>query len=83
MLDYDIRCQLVEAFINDLAIEQVELSLVEQSLYTPGESVTTYAVLKKLQESHPTADITFVIGPDNFFKFSSFISLTRSLNAGL
>ena len=72
MLDYDIRCQLVEVFINDLAIEQVELSLVEQSLYTPGESVTTYAVLKKLQESHPTADITFVIGPDNFFKFSSF-----------
>jgi len=72
MLDYDIRCQLVEAFINDLAIEQVELSLVEQSLYTPGESVTTYAVLKKLQECHPTADITFVIGPDNFFKFSSF-----------
>ncbi|MFA0057120.1 nicotinate-nicotinamide nucleotide adenylyltransferase [Vibrio echinoideorum] len=72
MLDFDSRCQLVEAFISDLSLEQVELSLVEKGLFTPGESVTTYAVLRQLQKQHPEAELTFVIGPDNFFKFASF-----------
>ncbi|MFA0074792.1 nicotinate-nicotinamide nucleotide adenylyltransferase [Vibrio cyclitrophicus] len=72
MLDFDTRCQLVEAFISDLLLDQVELSLVEKGLFTPGESVTTYAVLSQLQKQHPEAELTFVIGPDNFFKFSSF-----------
>ena len=65
MLDFDTRCQLVNAFISDLSLDQVELSLIEKSLFTPSESVTTYAVLSD-------AELTFVIGPDNFFKFSSF-----------
>ena len=72
MLDFDTRCQLVEAFISDLLLDQVELSLVEKGLFTPGESVATYAVLSQLQKQHPEAELTFVIGPDNFFKFSSF-----------
>lgn len=72
MLDFDTRCQLVNAFISDLSLEQVELSLIEKSLFTPGESVTTYAVLSELQKLHRDAELTFVIGPDNFFKFSSF-----------
>lgn len=72
MLDFDVRCQLLNAFIQDLALPNVEISLVEQGLHQPGSSVTTYAVLSKIQELHPDADITFVIGPDNFFKFSSF-----------
>ena len=72
MLDFDTRCQLVEAFISDLSLEQVELSLVEKGLFTPGESVTTYAVLSQLQKQHLEAELTFVIGPDNFFKFASF-----------
>ena len=29
-------------------------------------------VLEKIQEIHTQADITFVIGPDNFFKFAKF-----------
>ena len=72
MLDFDTRCQLVNAFISDLSLDQVELSLIEKSLFTPGESVTTYAVLSELQKLHGDAELTFVIGPDNFFKFSSF-----------
>ncbi|KAB0475790.1 nicotinate-nicotinamide nucleotide adenylyltransferase [Vibrio chagasii] len=72
MLDFDTRCQLVNAFISDLSLAQVELSLIEKSLFTPGESVTTYAVLSELQKLHGDAELTFVIGPDNFFKFSSF-----------
>ncbi|MCV5837288.1 hypothetical protein OFN62_30590, partial [Escherichia coli] len=31
-----------------------------------------YALVEKIQEIYPTADITFVIGPDNFFKFAKF-----------
>ncbi|WP_299689750.1 nicotinate-nicotinamide nucleotide adenylyltransferase [uncultured Vibrio sp.] len=72
MLDFETRCQLVEAFIRDLTLERVELSLIEKSLFTPGESVTTYAVLNELQKLNCDAELTFVIGPDNFFKFSSF-----------
>ncbi|MEZ9417540.1 nicotinate-nicotinamide nucleotide adenylyltransferase, partial [Vibrio sp. 10N.286.49.E1] len=60
------------AFIRDLSLDQVELSLIEKSLFIPGESVTTYAVLSELQKLHRDAELTFVIGPDNFFKFSSF-----------
>ncbi len=51
---------------------KVGLSLIEKGLFTPGESVTTYAVLSELQKLHRDAELTFVIGPDNFFKFSSF-----------
>tara|TARA_B100001057_G_C22831102_1_gene943426 strand:+ start:1182 stop:1703 length:522 start_codon:yes stop_codon:yes gene_type:complete len=72
MLDFDTRCQLVNAFISDLSLDQVELSLIEKRLFTPGDSVTTYAVLSEFQKLHGDAELTFVIGPDNFFKFSSF-----------
>lgn len=72
MLDYDIRCELLDDFISDLALPNVLRSTVEQELYLPGESVTTFAVLNRIQELYPHADITFVIGPDNFFKFSKF-----------
>lgn len=72
MLDFGIRTQLIEAFIKDMNASNVELSLIEKELHEPGESVKTYDVLKSIQVCHPDADITFVIGPDNFFKFSSF-----------
>ncbi|PFG57866.1 nicotinate-nucleotide adenylyltransferase [Vibrio sp. ES.051] len=72
MLDYFIRCKLVDAFIKDLESSNVQRSDVEQALYQPGQSVTTYALLEKIQEIYPTADVTFVIGPDNFFKFAKF-----------
>jgi len=72
MLDYDIRCQLIEAFIKDIGSSKVELSKVEQELVTPGNSVTTYAVLTKIGDLFPESDITFVIGPDNLFNFDKF-----------
>ncbi len=72
MLNYSTRCKLVDAFIKDIGLSNVQRSDIEQSLYQPGQSVTTYALLNKAQEIHPAADITFVIGPDNFFKFAKF-----------
>ncbi|MCR9848669.1 nicotinate-nicotinamide nucleotide adenylyltransferase [Vibrio antiquarius] len=72
MLDYPTRCKMVDAFIKDMGLSNVRRSDAEQVLYQPGQSVTTYALLEKIQEIYPTADITFVIGPDNFFKFAKF-----------
>ncbi len=72
MLDYDKRCQLLNAFIADLNMANVELSQVETELYTPGKSVTTYSVLERIQQNWPKSDITFVIGPDNLMKFHQF-----------
>ncbi|UTZ28592.1 nicotinate-nicotinamide nucleotide adenylyltransferase [Vibrio campbellii] len=72
MLDYPIRCKLVDAFIKDMGLSNVQRSDLEQALYQPGQSVTTFALLEKIQEIHTQADITFVIGPDNFFNFAKF-----------
>ncbi|MCZ8485053.1 hypothetical protein O9993_01055 [Vibrio lentus] len=54
--------------MGDLSLIKL-FSLIEKSLFTPGESVTTYAVLSELQNLYRDAELTFVIGPDNFFKF--------------
>jgi nicotinate-nucleotide adenylyltransferase len=72
MLDYSHRCQLVDAFIEDMNNPRVIRSTVEESLYKPGLSVATYSVLEALECMFPDADITFVIGPDNLFNFSKF-----------
>ncbi|WJG28611.1 nicotinate-nicotinamide nucleotide adenylyltransferase [Vibrio furnissii] len=72
MLNYEIRCNLIDAFIGDFSSHKLERSTVEQDLIQPGESVTTYAVLTRLQEIFPHADITFVVGPDNLFNFGKF-----------
>ncbi len=77
MLDYSLRCELVDAFIKDLTLKQVQRSAVEPALYQPGHSVTTYALLERLQELYPDDNITFVIGPDNFFHFSKFYNAEK------
>lgn len=72
MLAYELRCQMVDLFIQDLKLPNVSRSTVEESLLEPGKSVTTYAVLEELQCQYPKDELTFVIGPDNFFKFADF-----------
>lgn len=72
MLDYSVRCQLVDMFIDDIGQSNVERSNIEEQLHQPGESVTTFAVLEALENEYPDAELTFVLGPDNFFSFSKF-----------
>ncbi len=72
MLPYKERAAMVLAFIDDLVVKNVELSLIEEQLYVPDQSVTTFSLLNKIQEMNQEADITFVIGPDNFMKFNDF-----------
>ncbi len=79
MLDYKIRCDMVSLFIRDLDMPNVHLSGVEESLYQRDNTVTTYEVLSKLQQDNPQAAITFVLGPDNFFKFHQFFNAQEIL----
>ncbi|WP_299013301.1 nicotinate-nicotinamide nucleotide adenylyltransferase [uncultured Photobacterium sp.] len=72
MIDYDARCELVEAFIDDLALPNLELSRLEKEMAVGDESITTFAVLTELQTRMPEAELTFVVGPDNFLSFSKF-----------
>ncbi|GHA34141.1 nicotinate-nicotinamide nucleotide adenylyltransferase [Photobacterium aphoticum] len=72
MLDYDSRCQLVSAFIEDIQQPNVTLSRIEEDIAVGDEAITTFAVLEALEERHPNANLTFVIGPDNFLNFSKF-----------
>jgi nicotinate-nucleotide adenylyltransferase len=72
MLDYSARCDLVEAFISDLDQENLMLSRLEEEMVVGDESITTYAVLVELQKRYPNAELTFVVGPDNFLKFNQF-----------
>ncbi|MBF4276258.1 nicotinate-nicotinamide nucleotide adenylyltransferase [Vibrio anguillarum] len=72
MLNYEIRCELIDAFIRDLQSDKIQRSIVEEELQQPGQSVTTHAVLSLLQKQSPDADITFVMGPDNLFNFAKF-----------
>lgn len=72
MLEYSVRCELVDVFIEDLVTTNVERSTVEEDLHQPGSSVTTFAVLEELQARYPESEFTFVVGPDNFFNFSKF-----------
>ncbi len=74
MLDYSVRCDMVNEFIRDLALPNLHLSKVEESLFQRNNTVTTYEVLDKLQQLHPNAAITFVLGPDNFFRFHEFFN---------
>lgn len=72
MLPYETRINMINAFISDLALNNVELSTLEKEIHIPEQSVTTFSLLKKLQELHSHADITFIIGPDNLLKFDKF-----------
>jgi len=72
MLDYTERCELVDAFIEDIDVTNVERSSIEESLYSPESSVTTFAVLEAIEAQYPDSELTFVVGPDNLFNFAKF-----------
>ncbi|PKF50402.1 nicotinate-nicotinamide nucleotide adenylyltransferase [Enterovibrio nigricans] len=71
MADFNKRCDWVSAFIQDIDCNNAELCIDEQDVYS-GQSVTTWALLNHLQQKYPNAELTFVMGPDNFLNFSKF-----------
>jgi nicotinate-nucleotide adenylyltransferase len=80
MLDYQVRCELVDAFIEDLNMPNVERSEIEEQLYLPDQSVTTFAVLQALELRYEKCDLTFVMGPDNLLNFAKFYKSEEILN---
>ncbi len=72
MLEYSTRCKLVEAFIGDIALNNVESCSIEARIVEPGKSVTTYQLLEALQTHYPDDTLTFVVGPDNLLNFGKF-----------
>ncbi|MCW8329382.1 nicotinate-nicotinamide nucleotide adenylyltransferase [Photobacterium sp. SDRW27] len=80
MLDYDARCELVSAFIDELNLPNLELSRLEQQMAVGSEPITTFAVLTELQAQIPDAEFTFVVGPDNFLNFSKFYKSSEILS---
>lgn len=77
MIAYTHRCKMVEAFIADIGLDNVQMSNIEESILQPSDkhqaqSVTTFAVMTALQEVYPHSQLTFVLGPDNFLNFSKF-----------
>ncbi|KEY91036.1 nicotinate-nucleotide adenylyltransferase [Candidatus Photodesmus blepharus] len=72
MFDYNVRCDLVDVFISDLNLSNVERSQIEEQLPKLGGSVKTYTVLSELSKKNSQADITFVLGPDNLLNFEKF-----------
>lgn len=80
MLDYHSRCDLVLAFIEDIQLDNVALSRLEEEIALGDEAITTFSVLEALEMRYPDADLTFVIGPDNFINFSKFYKATEIMN---
>jgi nicotinate-nucleotide adenylyltransferase len=80
MLDYSVRCELVDLFIEDLTVSNVERSTIEETLYQPESSVTTFAVLEALEAQYPQSELTFVMGPDNLFNFAKFYKAEEILS---
>ncbi|GLT14539.1 nicotinate-nicotinamide nucleotide adenylyltransferase [Vibrio algivorus] len=77
MLGYSTRCEMVEAFIQDVKLDNLQISNIEAEILQSngeeqGQSVTTYAVMTALQEHYPQSQLTFVLGPDNFLNFGKF-----------
>ncbi|KGY13217.1 nicotinic acid mononucleotide adenylyltransferase [Vibrio tubiashii] len=80
MLDYAARCELVDAFIEDLDMDNVQRSTIEESLHTSDSSVTTFAVLEALEKKFPDSELTFVVGPDNLLNFAKFYKSDQILS---
>lgn len=79
MLDFELRCKMVDLFIKDLGSDKVTSSMVEKELHKPGRSVTTFDVLSEFEKQYPDTELTFIVGPDNFLNFSKFSNYEKIL----
>ncbi|PWK49866.1 nicotinate-nicotinamide nucleotide adenylyltransferase [Pleionea mediterranea] len=71
MADYQLRADMVRAFIADHKLERVSLLLCEHELAGNGP-VYTYDVLNWLECQYAYDSLHFIIGPDNAKNWSKF-----------
>ncbi|MGL5291537.1 MAG: nicotinate-nicotinamide nucleotide adenylyltransferase [Vibrionaceae bacterium] len=73
MAPFSLRCEWVLDFIDDAKLGNLQLCTDEQHIKGEvGEAVTTWDLLKFLQEKHHDCMLTFVMGPDNLLNFAKF-----------
>ncbi|OBT07924.1 nicotinate-nicotinamide nucleotide adenylyltransferase [Vibrio sp. UCD-FRSSP16_10] len=77
MLDYSLRCSMIEAFVDDIPCNNVSLSRIEERVEKLDTGVTTYQVLEEIQAEYPSSELTFVMGPDNLFNFAKFYNAEK------
>lgn len=62
LLDFKIRCDLIELSIYDIGNKRMSYSAIEESLSYP---TYTYNTIKKLQEISYEVEFSLIIGADN------------------
>lgn len=73
MLEYEVRLELLTAFVQDLDRPEVELLAIEHEICQASRPVYTYDLLRHLQENQFKDDtLAFVIGPDNLKNWHKF-----------
>ena len=77
VISFHQRAEMLKLFIDDLNIDNLKISLIEESIFSIHNNfVTTFDVLSTLQKQYINDDLTFVIGPDNFYNFNKFYKHT-------
>ena len=77
VIPFHQRVEMLKLFIDDLNIDNLKISLIEESIFSINNNfVTTFDVLNTLQKQYINDDLTFVIGPDNFYNFNKFYKHT-------
>ena len=71
MAHFSIRCKWVLSLIKDSGCHNVQLNTDEKKIYQ-GQPITTWRLLNHLQNEWSGAELTFVMGPDNFINFNKF-----------
>ncbi len=71
LVAFDKRCEWLSMFIHETALNNVELCKAEKDIFV-NRGVTTWDLLLHLSSFYPHADLTFVMGPDNFKHFEKF-----------
>lgn len=70
-LDYDLRRSMLEVFVKDIDLPNVEVCAVEHEIDDAGGHVRTSDLIEHLSSLYPESEITFAIGPDKMKKFPS------------
>lgn len=69
MMPWPLRLQMVKVIVNDMKEKsRIQISPIEQSLYEYQQDpkpIYTYDVLSALEKTLASAELTFVVGPDN------------------
>lgn len=71
ILNYNLRHSMLNAFVEDIDLPNVEVCAVEHEIDEAGGHVRTSKLIDHVSGLYPKSEITFAIGPDKMKKFPS------------